>query len=67
MRIHAARDLTADVWADSLARNGSAERVQIRLGVNRYAATAEEARRLAAELIAAAAEVGRTPETEGAP
>ena len=65
MRIHAARDLDAYAWADSAAKNGSAERVQFRVGVTRYSATPEEARQFAAELVAAAEEVERTPAAFG--
>lgn len=58
MRIHGSRDLAVDVWADPPAlQRDSAERVQIRLGVNRYSTTADEATRFAAALLAAAEKV----------
>ncbi len=60
MRIHAARDLDARAWSDNSANDSSAARVQFRIGVTRYSATPEEARRLAADLIAAADDVERT-------
>lgn len=60
MRVHGARGLEAHAWADSPEKNLSPERVQLRFGVTRYSVTVEEARRLAAELIAAADEVEST-------
>lgn len=58
MRIHAARDLEAYAWADTSSAR-TAERVQFRVGVTRYSATADEARQFAAELLKAADAVER--------